>query len=146
MLHDAHAFRGEFIDICAQIERWAVGVIGSAPAQRNGKADKLPHLLGQKLKLIGELAADDAVFAKPARIRELPDDIAPLMKLRSDLAHATLSLVGSGAEEIYAFELSGFESRPAGEGRFWLKRDETPPLVIALKKARKELADQKLKS
>lgn len=145
MIHDAHAFRGEFIDLCAQIECWAVKVICSAPAVASGKTDKMPHLLGQKLKLIGELAVDDTVFARPARIRELLQEIAPLMKLRSDLAHACLSLAHEGANEIYAFELPVVPADSAVPSRFWLKREETPNLLRDLKKARKELADQQLK-
>ncbi|MBS0478769.1 MAG: hypothetical protein JSR79_05660 [Proteobacteria bacterium] len=146
MIHDAHASRGEFIDLCAQIECWAVATINRALPLASGRADKMPHLLGQKLKLIGDLAADDAVFAKPARIRELLGEIAPLMKMRSDLAHARLLHASEGGEEIYAFELPAAAIGPVGAGRFWLKREETPALICALKQARKELADQKLKS
>ncbi|MEO5495070.1 MAG: hypothetical protein ABIR08_13705 [Sphingomonas sp.] len=112
MIHDAHAFRGEFIDLCAQIECWAVTVIRSAPALASGKTDKMPHLLGQKLKLIGELADDDTVFARPARIRDLLEEIAPLMKLRSDLAHACLSLANDGTDEIYAFDCRSSQRAP----------------------------------
>lgn len=143
MIHDAHAFRGEYIDLCAQIERWAVEVLRSNPAQRSGKAPKMPHLLGQKLKLIDDLAADDTVFARPARIRGLLEQLGPLIRLRADLAHATLSMASDGTEQIYAFELPAAE--PGTHGRFWLRRDETAELLAALKKGRKELGDQKLR-
>jgi hypothetical protein len=146
MIHAANACRGEYIDLCAQVECWAVAVIRSAPAQASGKAGKMPHLLGQKLKLIGELADHDGVFVRPARIRELMAELEPLMKLRSDLAHARLLGKNDGAADIFAFELPTADAAPKMTGRFWLRRDETAVLIAALKKSHKELTDQKLKA
>ena len=145
MVHDAYAFRGEYIDVCAQIERWAVDVIRSAEINP-ASPRKMPHLLGHKLNLVAELAGDDAVFAKPTRIRELLAKLQPYIELRSQLAHATMTVTGSGAAEIYAFDLPAADRLPSSGGRFWLTPDEGRGLLIRLKKNRKELSDQKLRS
>lgn len=145
MIHDAHAFRGEYIDVCAQIERWAVEVIRSAETSPAAPR-KMPHLLGQKLKLIAEFASDDAIFVKPARIRELLTKLQPYIDLRSHLAHATMMVTGEGPAEIYAFHLPGADGLPSCGGRFWLTPDDGRSLLAGLKKNRKELLDQKLRS
>lgn len=145
MIHDAHAFRGEYIDICAQIERWAVEVIRSAETSP-AVPRKMPHLLGQKLKLVAELASDDTIFVKPMRVRELLTRLQPYIDLRSHLAHATMMVAGEGAAEIYAFDLPGADGLPSCSGRFWLTPDDGRGLLVGLKKNRKELSDQKLRS
>ena len=145
MLHDAHAFRGEYIDVCAQIERWAVEVIRSAPRPA-GASRKMPHLLGHKLKLVAELAVDDTAFAKPARVRDLMARLQPYIELRSHLAHATLTVAGDGDAQIYAFDLPAADSLPSSADRFWLTPDDARSLLAGLKKSRKELSDQKLRS
>lgn len=145
MIHDAHAFRGEYIDVCAQIERWAVEVIRSVETSPSAPP-KMPHLLGHKLKRVAELAAADTIFAKPARVRELLAKLQPYIELRSHLAHATMTVAGEGAAEIYAFDLPGADRPPSCGGRFWLTPDDGRSLLTSLKKSRKELADQKLRS
>ena len=146
MIHDAHAFRGEYIDVCAQIERWAVEVIRSVPQPSTGGPRKMPHLLGHKLKLVAELAADDTAFAKPVRIRDLMAQLQPYIELRSYLAHATMTVAGDGDSQIYAFDLPAADSLPSSAGRFWLTPDDARGLLAGLKKSRKELSDQKLRS
>jgi hypothetical protein len=145
MIHDAHAFRGEYIDVCAQIERWAVEVIRRAVVPSDGSR-RMPHLLGQKLKLVAELAADDTVFAKPIRVRQLMSALQPYIDLRSHLAHATLTVVSERTTEIYAFQLPGADDLPSCGGRFWLTPDDARGLLAGLKKSRKELCDQKLRA
>jgi hypothetical protein len=145
MIHDAHAFRGEYIDVCAQIERWAVEVIRNAETSA-GAPRKMPHLLGQKLKLVAELASDDTIFAKPMRVRELLARLQPYIDLRSHLAHATMTVTGEGTAEIYAFDLPGADGPPSCGGRFWLTPGDGRSLLSRLKKNRKELSDQKLRS
>jgi hypothetical protein len=47
MIHDAYAFRGEYIDLCAHVERWATGMLRSEAAAKTGRVDaKLPYLFG----------------------------------------------------------------------------------------------------
>lgn len=145
MIHDAHAFRGEYIDLCARIEGWATDILRSEQVQRTGKAKRLPQMLGKKLELIGSLAADNAVFARPARIRALLAEIHPLMQLRADLAHSTLTVSTRGTDEILIFELPIAQPAPHFTGRFWLAGDEMPALLGMLRKSHKELNDQRLK-
>ena len=146
MIHDAHAFRGEYIDLCAQIERWALEVLKSAPAVKSGKApSKPPHLFGQKMNAIGELTADEAgVFARPKRVRDILAELEPLLQLRSDLAHGTLSVMAIDTEELFAFEHAESERLPGVPQRLCLKRSEFPTLLGTLKTKHKELRDQKL--
>lgn len=134
MSQQAHAFRGEFIDVCAQVELWALSII-----ERVDKGVKAPHLFGQKLGRIEEIAKQGEVFCKPARVRDLLEKFKPLAELRSRLAHAVAQTPSQGADPIFAWEVAG----PCGT-RFWLRQSEMIRLLIDLKKLRKELADQKL--
>jgi len=144
MIHDAHAFRGEYIDTCAQIERWAVEVIHAAASPAETPR-KMPHLLGQKLKLVTELAGGDTIFAKPARVRDLLARLQPYIDLRSHLAHATVTVAGEGAAEIYAFDLPAADGPPSCNGRFWLRPDDVRSLLSGLRVHLKQLSDQKLR-
>ncbi|TPG22329.1 hypothetical protein EAH87_00445 [Sphingomonas koreensis] len=146
MMLEAHIFRGEYLDTCAHIERWAITVIETPVAQATDQVgNRLPHLFGQKLKLVRELAQNDAVFARANRVRDLLDELEPFAKLRSALAHATCSATRDGESAIFAFDLPGAAAPPSMEGRFWLMREETARLIAQLKKIKKELADQKIK-
>jgi hypothetical protein len=137
----AHAFRGEFLDLCAQIEQWALERI-----RQVGDDSKTPYLFGQKLKRVGELAADDTVFSRPARVRELLDRLKPFAELRSKLAHSVMQPSSQAADAIYAFEVAGAPEPPDHAGRFWLRTSDMAPLICELKKIRKELSDQKVKA
>ncbi|OYY88875.1 MAG: hypothetical protein B7Y45_14025 [Sphingomonas sp. 28-66-16] len=140
MCRDAHAFRGEYIDVCAQIENWALEMIDEA-----NDGQKLPYLFGQKLKKVGQLAAGDTLFSKPMRVRELLERLKPFAELRSKLAHALVQPGSPGTDPIFAFEMPGAPSPPDDTGRFWLRLSDMNHLISELKKLRKELADQKIK-
>lgn len=134
MSQHAHAFRGEYIDVCAQIEHWALSVIERADA---GK--KPPYLFGLKLRRVGEIAATSQLFCKPARVCELLDQLKPLADLRSQLAHGIVQSPNQSSDPVFAWEVAGSDN-----ARFWLRQSEMIDRLCALKKIRKELADQKL--
>lgn len=134
MNQHAHAFRGEFIDVCAQVEQWTLKVIKHADP-----GGKPPYLFGLKLKRVGEIATTGTLFSKPARVCDLLDQLKPLAELRSQLAHAVVQTPSQGSDPIFAWEVAA----PDGN-RFWLKQSEMSSLLGDLKKIRKELTDQKL--
>lgn len=146
MIRNAHTFRGEYIDTCAQIEQWAIEVMQTPRAQATGKVGKrLPYMFGQKLKLVAELAQDDTIFSRPSRVRELLNRLAPYATLRSALAHATCTYTGTGKALTIIFEMPGALPLPVTEGRFWLTPQDTSAVISQLKAIRKELADQRVK-
>lgn len=147
MCQEGNAFRGEYLNHCAQVEAWAVGVFTSNAAIASGllKA-RPPHLFGQKLKAIGELAdAESPVFSKPKRVSELLIKFEPYAKLRAELAHAVMTSFGTNPPAIFAFSNpSGGGLLPLGQ-RFWLTPLEARDLLAGLKRLAKEICDQKVK-
>ena len=136
MIQQAHAFRGEYIDVCAQIEHWALGVIARADTEK-----KPPYLFGLKLKRVGEIAGSSQLFCNPGRVSDLLERLKPLAELRSQLAHAIVQSPNQCDDPVFAWEVSG----PDG-ARFWLRQSEMGHHLSELKKIRKELADQPLKT
>ncbi|MBN8817071.1 MAG: hypothetical protein J0J06_16705 [Sphingomonas sp.] len=146
MIHDAYAFRGEFVDIFTHIERWAADVIRSDRAKASGLTKGKPsHFIGQKIELVRTLAADDAqVFVHPGRVRHLIDYLAPYLKLRSDVVHSTLRILRDNGEEFWAFESSSAEPASAA-GRLWLKAGDAKMVLAKLRDCRRLLGDQRTK-
>ena len=141
MTHDAHAFRGEYIDLCAQVERWATYVMYSDVATKTRRVIKdQRYLFGDKLKVIRDLAEyHPEVFAKSNDVKVLMSEFAPFAGMRSDLAHATLQRVG----HIYAFCMPD-SAPPRGAKRFWLTPDDTVRIINELKNIQKQICSQKI--
>lgn len=146
MIQKAHAFRGEYIDLCAHIERWAVTAICSSQAMQTGNVPaKPPHLLGQKIALITELANDRTdVFAHPKRVRVILEQLAPFLKLRSDLAHAVMTIAITDDGPVFVFEVPKENKVAFVGGRFWITPAEATKVLADLRRVRKLLFDQRL--
>jgi hypothetical protein len=132
------AFVGSYLNQCARVEAWTIGIL-----QAHGdktKAAKIPHLFGQKLKAVRELAdSHPAIFSKPARVVELMQRFEEPAKVRSNLAHAVNHKATDSNETFYLFHNSG-----TGE-RFWYPEDDMKTALTNLKKLVKEICDQQLK-
>jgi hypothetical protein len=136
------AFVGSYMILCARIEEWAAEVLASAiPANADGTPIKIPRMLGPKLKAISELVGNQPnPFAKPKRVSELMARFVAPAKLRSDMAHSTLSAVKSGTETVYLFH-----TVDTGE-RFWMTKTDMLRALVELKNLVKEITDQKVKN
>jgi hypothetical protein len=135
-----HAFRGEFIDLCAQAEDWLTRVLKT----RAAKGDDVPHLLGLKLQATCDLVTKSPeLFAKPPRVKSLLADLKTHLPLRALLAHGVLTATKLGTEEVYAFSNAGLPVTDL-QSRWWIRPDETGKLITTLKQLVKELGDQKL--
>lgn len=136
------AFIGSYMILCARIEEWAAEVLASAPpTNTDGQPTKIPRMLGPKLKAISELVGKQPnPFAKPKRVSELMTRFATPAKLRSDMAHSTLTAVKSGSETVYLFH-----TVDNGE-RFWMTKTDMLKALVELKNLVKEVTDQKIKS
>lgn len=148
MKQAAHQFRGEYIDLCARIEQWAMEVFNSNAARDSGGIKgKVPHLFGLKLKLATELAnMKNPIFSKPERVVELMAQVSDYAQLRSELAHATIRVAGQGDEAIFAFNVPAERSFPHGSRRFWLTPSDTTRILGELRQIVKQICDQKVKS
>jgi hypothetical protein len=137
----AHAFRGEFIDLCARVEAWAFMVLASDAA----KLKRMPHLFGQKVKAVTDLVtAHPEVFSKPKRVKALFDDFSPYASMRSELAHGLLSCADKNSEAIFAYSNPAAGSLPDTKGRFWLTATEAAETLKNLRVLQKHICDQKL--
>ena len=138
----AHAFRGEFIDLCARVEVWAFETL-SHPA---AKQKKMPHLFGQKLKAVTELVATDPeIFAKPTRVSALIADFQLFAALRSELAHALLTCANHDGELVFAYSNPSVGQLPSMTGRFWLTANEAEKTLSSLRTLAKHICDQHMK-
>lgn len=148
MCKEGHAFRGEYLNACSQVEAWAMMVFASAAAAKSLPARKRsPHLFGEKLKIVTELAgATEPAFSKPKRVTELMTKFEPYAKLRSDLAHATMTAAGGNGETIFAFSNPTGQRLPIARERIWLTPSEASLLLSDLKQLAKEICDQKVRS
>ncbi len=122
--------------------------INSQMARNSGVADaKSPYLFGQKLRLVEDLAAaDPPIFSKPARIIELMTKLRSYAQMRSELAHATVRVVGQGNEAVFAFEIREGQPFPQGAKRFWLTTADATRIIDELKQLVKLICDQKVRS
>jgi hypothetical protein len=132
------AFVGSYLNQCARVEAWTVGILEKHTDQTKGS--KIPHLFGQKLKAVRELAdTHPSIFNKPARVVELMQRFEEPGKLRSNLAHAVHHTASNPTGSFHLFHNSG-----TGE-RFWFTEDDMKAALINLKKLVKEICDQNLK-
>ena len=138
----AHAFRGEFIDLCARVEVWAFETLSHPASQQK----KMPHLFGQKLKAVTELVVGNPdIFAKPVRVSALIAEFQPFAALRSELAHALLTCAIVDGETIFAYANPSIGQLPSMTGRFWLSTNEAAKTLSDLRQLSKHICDQKLK-
>jgi hypothetical protein len=105
------------------------------------KVAKIPHLFGQKLKAVRELAdTHSTLFSKPTRVIELMQRFEEPAKLRSNLAHAVNYQASNPTGNFYLFFNSGTDER------FWFTEEDMKAALINLKKLVKEICDQQLKN
>lgn len=102
---------------------------------------KVPHLFGQKLKAVKELAeTHPEIFSKPTRVVDLMQKFEQPAKLRSNLAHSITHKTSNESGSFYLFQNTGTAER------FWFTEDDMKLAISDLKKMVKEITDQKLKS
>jgi hypothetical protein len=140
MCTEVHAFTGEYIELCALIERWAVPVIAKADGP-----SKVPSMLGPKVERLKTLAEKNTVFCKPESMKKLIARLSPHVKLRGQLAHAINHKGEFQNGTVVIFENADISSPSRVDDRFWLTLEDMPKLLSELRNIRKELADQKLK-
>jgi hypothetical protein len=132
------AFVGSYLNQCARVEAWTVKILLANDDKT--KTAKVPHLFGQKLKAVRDLAdTHPTVFSKPARVIELMQRFEEPAKLRSNLAHAVNHKASNPTGSFYLFFNGG-----TGE-RFWFAEDDMKTALTNLKKLVKEICDQQLK-
>jgi len=132
------AFVGSYLNQCARVEAWTIGIL-QAHADK-AKGSKIPHLFGQKLKAVRELAdTHPSIFSKPARVVELMQRFEEPAKVRSNLAHAVNHKATNPTGTFYLFHNSGTDER------FWFTEDDMKAALINLKKLVKEICDQQMK-
>jgi hypothetical protein len=140
MCQQAHAFRGEYLDLCAQIEHWAMEMIEKAD-----KAKKAPVMFGPRLRRVQEIAGDDLFFDKPKRVLTIMDTLSPFVTLRSNFAHAVVRASEATGDQVFVFEMPGTSPVPFDAGRFWLRASEMKQTLTQLRAIFKHLQDQRLK-
>lgn len=132
------AFVGSYLNQCARVEAWTVKILQAHDDKT--KAAKVPHLFGQKLKAVRELAdTHPTLFSKPTRVIELMQRFEEPAKLRSNLAHAVNYKASNPTGNFYLFYNSG------ADDRFWFTEDDMKTALTNLKKLVKEICDQQLK-
>jgi hypothetical protein len=145
MSKQAHAFRGEFISVCARVEQWCVTVLDAAKGREiaSGK----PYLFGQKLGAIKKLAEQEqSLFRHPQAVSKLMDEFAPYGALRAKLGHAVLRGCDESNSGLFAFQLPTNAALPDDNGRFWIAASEADDLIAKLKGLAKRIEDQGVKS
>jgi hypothetical protein len=131
-------FVGSYLNQCARVEAWTVKILQANDDKT--KTIRVPHLFGQKLKAVRELAdTHPALFSKPARVIELMQRFEEPAKLRSNLAHAVNYKASNPTGNFYLFYNSGTDDR------FWFTEDDMKIALTNLKKLVKEICDQQLK-
>lgn len=148
MCQEAHAFRGEYLNLCAHVEAWAVGILLSDAVQKSDTVKtKLPYLFGAKLKAVASLAENHpSLLSNSKRVVELMSEFEPFARLRSDLAHAVMTVHEDEEFHTMIFDNPGVARLPKHDGRFWVNRDEAKKLVVDLKNLVKRINDQRLKA
>jgi hypothetical protein len=136
------AFVGNYMLCCARVEEWAAAIlVATHLVTVDAAAPKVPRMLGPKLKAISELVANHpTAFSKPKRVVELMNRFARPAKLRSDMAHSTVTAVKNCTETYYLFH-----TVDNGE-RFWMVKKDMESALSDLRKLVKEITDQKPKA
>ncbi len=132
------SFVGSYLNQCARIEAWTIDIL----TVNDGKTSKsrMPHLFGQKLKAVKELAeTHPEIFSKPNRVVELMQKFEQPAKLRSNLAHSITHKTSNDSGSFYLFQNTGTAER------FWFTEDDMKLAISDLKRIVKEITDQKLK-
>jgi hypothetical protein len=133
------AFVGSYLNQCARVEAWTITML-AAHEDKTSKS-KVPHLFGQKLKAVRELAdSHPEVFNKPSRVVALMQQFEEPAKLRSNLAHSIMHKTCNPSGSFYLFHNTGTAER------FWFTEEDMNTSLSSLKKIVKEITDQKPKS
>lgn len=132
-------FVGSYLNQCARVEAWTIEILTT---NKNGvKNSKVPHLFGQKLKAVRELAdSEPGLFSKPARVIDLMQRFEAPAKLRSNLAHAITHRAINDTDNYYLFQNTGTSER------LWFTEKDLKGALADLKKLVKEITDQNLKA
>ena len=134
-------FVGSYMILCARVEEWAATILIAASSDKaDGAPVKIPRMLGPKLKAIADLVARQPnPISKPQRVSQLMSRFAAPAKLRSNMAHSTLTPVKNGEETCYLFH-----TVDSGE-RFWMTKADIQNALVDLKKLVKEVTDHQMK-
>lgn len=133
---DSSSFVGSYLHHCARVEEWSAAILKEASITK-----KMPHLFGQKLKAVADLAEKQPEkFTRAKRVTELMQKFALHAKLRSNLAHAIQTTAANETTNYLLVRNSG-----TGE-RQWFTHDEMKSQLSDLKKLVKEILDQKLRT
>lgn len=132
------AFVGSYLNQCARVEAWTIEML-TVNEDKTSKS-KVPHLFGQKLKAVKDLAESHPdIFSKPSRVVDLMQKFERPAKLRSNLAHSIMHKTSNDAGSFYLFQNTGTAER------FWFTEEDMKLALSDLKKIVKEITDQKLK-
>ena len=132
------AFVGSYLNQCAKVEAWTIDMLATHD-DKTAKS-KVPHLFGQKLRAVRELAElHPEIFSKPERVVHLMQQFEQPAKLRSNLAHSIVHKTNNADGSFYLFHNIGTAER------FWFTQQDMTAALSALKKIVKEITDQKLK-
>jgi hypothetical protein len=133
------AFVGSYLNQCARVEAWTITIL-ALHRDKTSKA-KVPHLFGQKLKAVKELAdSHPEVFNKPARVVSLMQQFEKPATLRSNLAHSVMHKTSNQSGSFYLFHNTGTSER------FWFTEEDMKAALASLKQIVKEITDQKPKA
>jgi hypothetical protein len=142
-----HNFRGKLIDICSEIERWAIDLLTSKRAQAK-IANEPMHLFGHKLKAVRKLAeldkgkpGPDRVLKSPTRVIELLDELQPFSDLKSALGHATQQVaITEDGSPLYLYSIAGKTSY----NRLILTQKDFDDILKACRSLLKRFGDQRM--
>lgn len=138
-----HAFRGEYLHLCAKVETWASGAL----LKRAATGAKLPHLFGHKIAAVERLLEEEpGTFRKPAAVKERLERFKPFAEMRGNLSHARMTVCDRAGETIFLFELCPQNGASPFPQRFFLTQGEINRYAGQLRKVVKELCDQKTRS
>ncbi len=142
-----HIFRGEYINICSQVEEWAINVLQNPKVTTLPESKpKLPHLFGKKLSAIESLIDKrPELFKNDKCTIELISEFKCYAELRSDLAHAVMKVYSKNNETIFVFTNFGQTITPKMPKRFSISISECQKLLKSLRHHVKKITDQKLK-
>jgi hypothetical protein len=110
--HAAHIYRSEFVDKCAEAERYICHLI----AQRGGAIGKTCVLpLSQKIDRLRAVLAEPPASAKCDKLIEVLNELGPLSDFRSVLVHSTMSPARLDEDEVIILHNSSDSHRRFGE-------------------------------
>jgi hypothetical protein len=114
----AHVFRSKALEQFARIEVWATETIEAT----NPRPKKLPHLFGQKIEFLRQLAKTHPKHAEATSLKQSLQRLEPLLSARTILAHGRLETVRTKCGHIHHVFQAGKDAE-ALPGKRLLVRD-----------------------